>query len=115
MVSMKKTHKHKPKLWISLLEIHNQSKDKRIKYKKGFTNGVVMAVSKRDAIDKFRKSLLDMGYKLIYEEDTEEFDKRCLKFSVAKEVQNAAFAARRKRIPQFSTFCLYRDKRRIKS
>jgi hypothetical protein len=96
-----------PRIWISLLEIKKLGNTSRMKYKKGFTNGLVLAKSAKEAISSLSKCLFNMGYRVISAEDTEEFDRRRFKFKVNDELKRLASVVERLGTPQFSDFCMY--------
>ena len=99
--------KNRARLWVSLLEVEVLSGRTHSKYTKGFTNGLVMGRSAKEAIAVFERELSNIGYKLIRAEDTEEFEKRCLNVEVDDELRNLASAAEREHIAKFGTFCMY--------
>ena len=102
-----------PRLWISLLEVKVLKKNKRIKYKKGFTNGLAIAKSAKEAENCLRNALLDMGYILILAENTEEYEKRILKFIVDDKLKEIASSVRKNKTPKFGIFHMYPTTNRL--
>jgi len=99
--------RNKPRLWISLLEFNKLNKNKRIKYRKGFTNGLVIARTAKEAVNLFKDGLLEMGLNLISAEETEEYERRILKYKVDDKLKELAFLAMKDKIPQFSKCYMY--------
>ena len=99
-------------LWTALLEIRQETKSKKIKYKQGFTNAFVMANSSKQVILFFEKALDELGFALIKSEDIEEFDRRILKRSVADEFKKLGAIAKKGRDVVFSDFIMYPEKQR---
>ena len=97
----------KPRIWISLLEVKKAPNDKNLKYSGGFTNGLVVARTKNESLRYFDKDLNEMGYKLIRSEDTEEFERRCLKSKISDEIKKLANIAKKTKKSQFGTFVMY--------
>jgi tetratricopeptide (TPR) repeat protein len=103
----KKIQNAEARVWISLLEIEDLRKNRRRKYRRGFTNALVMARSKSEAMVCLRKALTELGYRLISSEGTEEFERRCLKSKVDDELRKLATVVLQKNTPQFGRFCMY--------
>ena len=104
--------RHSMRLWISFLEIRMSSTGRRVKYRKGFTNGLAMARTLRDAIEKLREGLDELGYELVAAEDTEEFDRRCLKTELPASTHSLAEAVRKDRSPRFMDFFMYPERKK---
>jgi tetratricopeptide (TPR) repeat protein len=98
------------RLWISLLEVRKLAGKRRTKYRRGFTTGLAMAQTRREAITKLRLAVVKLGYGLITAEDTEEFDRRLLKWELPDSIQGLAEQVRRDRVPRFTDFCMYPSK-----
>jgi len=92
------------RLWISLIETKPINKQKERNFKGAFTHGFVMAHSVREVKNKLHKALENKGYKAIAFEDTEEFDKLCLKHEVDKDLRRIAAKAIRSRTAKFGMF-----------
>ena len=95
------------RLWISLLEVKQSKVDRRVKYERGFTSGLVMARTKRQALNKLVVELDTIGFHLISAEDTEEFDLRCLKYEIDKDFKKLADSVRRTGETRFGVFHMY--------
>jgi tetratricopeptide (TPR) repeat protein len=102
--------RHSMRLWISFLEIRKPSVGGRVKYTRGFTNGLVMARTHNDAIAKLHAGITELGYELVAAEDTEEFDRRCLKTQLPESTLSIAEQVRKDRSPHFTEFCMYRGR-----
>ncbi len=104
--------RHSMRLWISFLEVRRSSAGRRVKYRNGFTNGLAMARTLRDAIAKLREGLDEFGYELVVAKDTEEFDKRCLKIELTASTHSLAEAVRKDRNPRFMDFFMYPERKK---
>jgi tetratricopeptide (TPR) repeat protein len=99
------------RLWISFLDIKALAARRQTRYKKGFTNGLVMARTRREAVVALRASLSAIGYELVKAEDTEEFDRRMLKTRLPDSTRKFADEVRRDGTARFTCFCMYPSRR----
>lgn len=103
----KKITNNELRLWISLMEVRPTRGQEVARFKGAYTNGLVMAHSAREAESRLKKRLGHMGYKVVSVEDTEEFERRCLKFEVEQYLRKLAAKAKRTRSAQFDLFCTW--------
>jgi tetratricopeptide (TPR) repeat protein len=92
------------RLWISLLEVKSLRGQEPARFTGAYTHGLVMAHSARQAESTLRKALARIGYEVVSVQDTEEFDRQCLKFEVEKDLRYLAAKVRRTRKTQFGAF-----------
>jgi tetratricopeptide (TPR) repeat protein len=98
------------RVWMSLLEIRKPSAGRRVKYNRGFTIGLVMARTRNEAIARLRAGIAELGYEFVAAEDTEEFDRRCLKRTLPDSTRSLAEEVLRDRNPRFTDFSMYPGK-----
>lgn len=102
-----KVNQNELRLWTSLIEVKPFRGPEVTRIKGAYTNGLVMSLSARKAESEFRKRLLEMGYKIVSIEDTEEFERRCLKVDVDQDLKRLAIKVRRTHAAQFDHFCTW--------
>jgi hypothetical protein len=102
-----KIDNNKPRLWISLLEIETTKKRTGIKYRRGFTNGLVIARSVPEAERRLGEALSAMEFRLIRAKGTEECEKRALRFSLPNGIKKLACSARKTQTAQFTKIVMY--------
>jgi tetratricopeptide (TPR) repeat protein len=103
----KKTDNNERRLWISFMEVESLKRDKRIKYRRGFTTGLTIARFAKEAEDSLKKALANWDFRLLRAESTEEYARRVLKFRVTDEVDELASKVRKTKAPQFTEFHMY--------
>ena len=99
-----------PRIWMALIEIKKVSEKKSIKYKKGFTNGLVLAKAAHDAIQILEKELANIGYEMVCVESITEYERELLKTQLRDEFIKLAMDAKKTKQPQFTDFCMYKSK-----
>jgi len=106
----KQTRNKTPRIWMALIEVKVTSTKKSIKCKKGFTNGLVLAKTTRNATQLLKKELANLGYELVGIEDITEYERELLKTELKDDFMKLAVEAKKTKQPKFTDFCMYKVK-----
>ncbi len=97
------------RLWLIFCEVKKLSKRSNIKYRRGFTNGIIIAKSPRQAVEVLRKTLETYNFGLVKTEKSEDLEKLIFQNRISKELKAIAKKVQKDKEPCFTSFCMYKN------